>query len=372
MTVVFVPKETAVGETRVAATPETVAKLAGAGFTVKVEAGAGALAHFPDPAYGEAGAALAADAASCWSGADLVLKVAPPTLEEARRLRQGALLVSFLSPHDNATVLQAIAAAGASAFAMDLVPRVSRAQRMDALSSQANIAGYKAVLLAATQLGKYFPLLMTAAGTVKPARVLVFGAGVAGLQAIATARRLGAVVEATDIRASVKEQVESLGARFVDVGVPPPAEDQSGYAREASDEYRRRQAEVLARHVAAADVVITTAQVPGRRAPLLVSAEMLASMRPGSVIVDLAADQGGNCAGTVAGRTVVEHGVILIGAVNLAASVPVHASELYARNVLAVVTHLAPAGEVHVDLADEINAAAFAVRAGLPAPAGAA
>lgn len=368
MTVVFVPKETAEGETRVAATPETVTKLVQAGLTVTVQAGAGAGAYFADPAYGEAGAALVAEAQAGYRAADLVLKVAPPTTEEARAARAGSVWVGFLYPHRNVAALAALRGAGASAFAMDLVPRISRAQRMDALSSQANVAGYKAVLLAAAQLGRYFPLLMTAAGTVKPARVLVFGAGVAGLQAIATARRLGAVVEATDIRPSVKEQVESLGARFLEVDGAAPAEHKSGYAQEADVEYRRRQAELLLRHAAEADVLITTAQVPGKRAPLLVSADMVRALRSGSVIVDLAADAGGNCECTIPGKTVVHEGVSILGPLNLPATVPVHASELYARNVLAVVQHLAPQGRVRIDGDDEINAAAFAVRSGPTQP----
>lgn len=277
-------------------------------------------------------------------------------------MRRGAVLVALLAPHRNLDAVRALAAAGVSAFAMELVPRITKAQKMDALSSQANIAGYKAVLIAAGCLGKYFPLLMTAAGTVRPAKAVIFGAGVAGLQAIATARRLGAHVEATDIRPEVKEQVESLGARFIEV--EGGGSGGGGYAKEASEEYKQRQKEAVARKVADADVVITTALIPGRPAPRLLTDAMVRSMRPGSVIVDLAATEGGNVEGCVPGETVEVAGVTIVGATNLPATVAVHASELYSRNVLQVVEHLVKEGTLVLDMEDEINAASFAIHDG--------
>jgi len=364
MTLVFVPKETAPGETRVAVTPETVEKMAKRGLEIRIEAGAGAASGIMDAQYQEAGAEVTADGRGALGKAPVVLKVAPLSGEEIQALAEGALVVSFLFPARNLDGVAALAARKVTAFAMELVPRITKAQKMDALSSQANIAGYKAVIRAADTLGRYFPLLMTAAGTVKPARVFIFGAGVAGLQAIATARRLGAVVEATDIRPVVKEQVESLGARFVMVEPEGDAQDEGGYAKEASEEYRKKQAALVGKHVALADVVITTAQVPGRKAPVLMPAEMVATMKPGSVIVDLAADQGGNCALTQAGKAVVEHGVTILGPVNLPATVPFHASELYARNVLHVVEHLIPEKDVQLDFEDPITAGSIAVHAG--------
>ncbi|HEX9793499.1 MAG TPA: Re/Si-specific NAD(P)(+) transhydrogenase subunit alpha [Planctomycetota bacterium] len=358
-------RESGPHEARVAATPETVARMVQNGAAVRVQAGAGAGACFADADYAAAGATVMAESAAVLDGAQAVLKVAPPSPEEARALPRGCVLVAFLEPTRNLASVRALAEAQVSVFAMDLVPRITRAQKMDALSSQANVAGYKAVLLAAAQLPRYFPLLMTAAGTVKPAKVLVFGVGVAGLQAIATARRLGAVVEATDIRAETKEQVESLGARFLLVeGGQEGSDESGGYAKEASDDYRRRQAELVGKHLAEADVVITTAQVPGRQAPVLVTADMVRSMRAGSVIVDLAASQGGNCELTRAGETVVAHGVSILGPPNLPATVAANASELYSRNVLAAVTHLWPGQELVLDLLDEITDGSLAVHAG--------
>ena len=362
MTRILVPRERRPGETRVAATPETVERLCKLGLEVQVEAGAGQGAWLGDEDYRAAGASVAG--APDWEEADLVLAVEAPPAETCRRLKRGAVLVSFLRPTEELDIVEALRDAGASAFAMELIPRISRAQKMDALSSQANIAGYKAVLLAAVELPRYFPLLMTAAGTVKPARVVVFGAGVAGLQAIATAKRLGAVVEATDIRPETKEQVESLGGRFIEVeGAEAPASE-GGYAKEASEEYQRRQQEAVAGRVAEADVVITTAQVPGKRAPVLVPEAMVESMKPGAVIVDLAAAQGGNCALTECGRTVEHHGVRILGPENLPATVPVHASELYARNVLEVVRLLWKEEALGLDLEDEILDGALAVHQG--------
>lgn len=365
MTLIFIPKESSHGESRVAATPETVAKMVQGGFEVWVEKGAGEAAYLSDEDYASAGGKLASSFREGVSQAELLLKVASPSKDEIANLKRGTVLVSFLMPSRHLAAVQELATAGLTVFAMDLVPRITKAQKMDALSSQANIAGYKAVLLAATSLGKYFPLLMTAAGTVKPSKVVVFGAGVAGLQAIATARRLGAVVEATDIRSEVKEQVESLGARFIEVEKSAAeGEGQGGYAKQASEDYQRRQAQAVAEHVAAADVVITTAQVPGRKAPVLVTTEMVKSMQAGSVIVDLAADQGGNCELTQPGQVVTKEGVTLIGTTNLPSSVSKNASELYARNVLQVVRHLAADAKLNIDLEEEINHASIAIHKG--------
>jgi NAD(P) transhydrogenase subunit alpha len=331
----FVPKETRPGETRVAVSPETVKRLTKAGLAVVVEAGAGATAGMTDAEYEAAGATLG-DAGG-WASADLVLKVAAPTQAEAAQLRSGAILVSVIQPASEPELVEALRAGQVSALAMDLVPRITRAQAMDVLSSQATVAGYKAVLMGASELGKLCPLLMTAAGTVPPAKAVIFGAGVAGLQAIATAKRLGCKVEATDIRLAAKEQVESLGAKFIDVPGSEDMEDERGYAKEVTPEFLAKQREEVAKRVAEADLVITTAQVPGRKAPRLVSEEMLRSMRPGAVVVDLAVESGGNCAHSKPGEVVNFEGVKIVGAANLPATVPQHASELYARNVLNLV-----------------------------------
>jgi NAD(P) transhydrogenase subunit alpha len=359
MTTLFVAKESRAGEHRIAATPETVARYTKRGFTVLVQAGAGDGSSCADALYSEAGAEIVPDFASGCTKADVVLKVARPTVEEAAAIRKGSLLVSFLQAAQEPEPAKALLDAGVGSFAMELIPRTTLAQKMDALSSQANIAGYKAVLLAASALGRYFPLLMTAAGTVKPARVVIFGVGVAGLQAIATAKRLGALVEATDIRPEVKEQVESLGGKFIEVKPDEGTEEASVYAKEASEEYKKRQAEAVAESVAAADVVITTAQVPGARAPMLVPDSMIAGMKPGSVMVDLAVEQGGNIEGSAVGETVLKHGVQIIGTPNLPATVAVHASELYARNVQHVIDHIIPTKEndgleIRLDMEDEI------------------
>lgn len=332
MTTVFVPKETRAGETRLALSPETAKRLVQAKLELVVEPGAGVAAGFPDALLAAAGAR----AGTAWD-ADLVLKVQPPSEAEAGRLRSGAVLVSFLQPHRELALVARLRERNVTALAMELVPRISRAQPMDALSSQATVAGYKAVLLGATHLKKMCPLLMTAAGTVPPAKVVVFGAGVAGLMAIATARRLGCVVEATDVRMAAKEQVESLGGRFISVPGAADMEGAGGYAKEQSEEFLRRQREEVAKRVAEADLVITTAQIPGKKAPVLVSREMVRSMKPGAVIVDMAVESGGNCELSELDQVVVREGVTLVGIANLAASVPQHASELYAKNVLALV-----------------------------------
>ncbi len=357
---VAVPREIREGERRVALVPESCKKLVAAGVAVAVEAGAGETAFFPDGAFVEAGAATVAGAEALLGGADLVLKVGPPAFNErlgrheAEMLRPGAMLLATLVPSRHPDVLAALAARGVTAFAADLIPRITRAQAMDTLSSMANIAGYKAVLLAANHLPRYFPMLMTAAGTVLPARVFVIGAGVAGLQAAATAHRLGAVVEATDTRPVVKEQVESVGAKFVGVETGEEAQDASGYAKELSRDFYRRQAELIADRCAAADAVITTALIGGVKAPRLITAEMVAAMRPGSVIVDLAAEAGGNCELTRPGETVVVDGVTIVGPANPAADVPWHGSTLYSRNLVAFVMAFWKDGAFRLDLEDEI------------------
>jgi len=356
---IFVPRETQPGEQRVAATPETVKRLVKEGFAVEVAAGAGETASFADGDYQAAGATLASSAAgsAAWPPADLVLKVAPPTPDEARSLRADSLLISFLAPHKNLDAVQALAERRVSALAMELIPRITRAQPMDALSSQASIGGYKAVLVAAARLGKYFPLLMTAAGTIRPAKVVIMGAGVAGLQAIATAKRLGAQVEVSDVRAAVKEQVQSLGGKFIELPMQESGEGAGGYAREMGEDFLRKQREIVARHVAGADVVITTAQVPGKRAPVLLTRAMVEGMRRGAVIVDLAVDSGGtggNCELSQPDREVTHNGVHVLGFTNLPASMPEDASTLYARNVLALLLSIAKGGQVTLDLADDV------------------
>jgi H+-translocating NAD(P) transhydrogenase subunit alpha len=350
---VAVPKEQAPGETRVAAVPDTVAKLRAAGLEVGVQAGAGAHANLGDAAYAEAGAVVVPDLATLLSGAGVVLKVQAPSPEEVRMLRQGSLLISFLQPASQAAVVKALAAQGVTALSLELVPRISRAQSMDALSSQASLAGYKAVIMAAGRLGKFFPMLMTAAGTIPPARVLVLGAGVAGLQAIATARRLGAVVEAYDVRPAVKEEVQSLGATFIDLELEAKA-GEGGYAGEQSEDFLRRQRELLGERVAAADIVITTAAVPGRRAPVLVTAEMVRGMRAGSVIVDLAAESGGNVELTRPGELANVGGVWIDGTPNVAGTVPLHASLLFSRNVANLLLYLWKDGELNLNFEDEV------------------
>ena len=332
-----VTRERRAGETRVALTPDAVQKLVDQRLAVAVETGAGLAAAFPDAAYAAAGAEVAADLAATLSGADILLKVRAPVAEEIAALKRGAIVVGLLDPFREREAMAALAAAGANAFAMELVPRITRAQVMDALSSQANLAGYRAVIEAAAAYGRAFPMMMTAAGTVAPAKVFVMGAGVAGLQAIATARRLGAVVTATDVRPAVKEQVESLGAKFVAVEDEEfkAAETAAGYAKEMSAEYRAKQAALVAEHIKKQDIVITTALIPGRPAPRLVSAGQVASMRPGSVIVDLAVEQGGNVEGAKAGETVEAGGVRILGIANLPGRIAADASSLYARNLAA-------------------------------------
>ena len=347
-----VSRETAAGERRVALVPDAAARLAGEGVEVLVEAGAGAQASFPDPAYADAGARVV-EADQLYDEADLVARVQRPSLDEVDRLRAGTALVGLLQPLVNPELVQGLAERGVTSFSIDAIPRITRAQPMDALSSQATVAGYKAALLAAASLPKFFPMLTTAAGTIAPARVLVLGAGVAGLQAIATCRRLGAVVAGYDVRPVVKEQVESLGATFLELDVEG-VEGVGGYAVALAEDEQTRQRELMALHVAESDAVIATALVPGKPAPLLVTAEAVRRMRPGSVIVDLAAEMGGNCEVTEPGGTVVHGGVTVIGETNLPSTMPLHASQMYSRNVSSFLTLLVREGELVVDFEDEI------------------
>ncbi len=368
-----VPKETAEGERRVALVPEVVKKLVGDGHEVLVERGAGDGALIPDSAYEEAGAELADAAATL--ACQLVAKVAPPSEAETAQLGSGTVLIAFLAPLTNGPGISAIARTGATSFALEAVPRISRAQSMDALSSQANIAGYRAALIGAMELGRYYPMLMTAAGTIRPATVLVLGAGVAGLQAIATARRLGAVVQGFDVRAAVKEQVESLGAKFLEFDLGGDLEGSGGYAKELSAEQQARQQELMAEAIGKVDVVITTALVPGRRAPILVTKEAVEKMKPGSVIVDLAGEQGGNCELSQPGETVIEHGVKILAPLNVPSTLAEHASQLYAKNIQALLGLMIGAptdgpdgrrvvGQLQLDFDDAVIAGACITRDG--------
>jgi H+-translocating NAD(P) transhydrogenase subunit alpha len=355
-----VPKETAAGERRVALVPEVVRKLTAKDHEVVVEAGAAAGALLPDEQFTEAGATIG----DPWR-ADVVVKVAPPSAEEVGKLGRGATLIGFLEPLTNPEGVQALAGGGVTAIAMEAIPRISRAQSMDALSSQANIGGYRAVLVAGTLLQRFYPMLMTAAGTIPPAKVLVLGAGVAGLQAVATARRLGAVVEAFDVRSAVKEQIESLGAKFVELDMGFDAEAEGGYARQLTDEEQEKQRRLLADEIERQDVVITTALVPGRPAPLLVTADAVRRMKPGSVIVDLAGAAGGNCELTEPGETVVKEDVTIASALNLPSDMAEHASMLYARNIQSLLDLLSDDdGNLHLDFEDEIVKGATVTRDG--------
>jgi NAD(P) transhydrogenase subunit alpha len=358
-----VPKESSAGETRVATVPEVVKKLSAAGVDVVVEPGAGEAAHISDSAFEEAGATVTADAG--FSG-DVVVKVAPPSSAEIGKLGRDSVLIGFLQPLTNGDTAKALASAGVTSFAMEAIPRITRAQAMDALSSQATIGGYRAALIAAEELPRFLPMLTTAAGTIRPAKFLVLGAGVAGLQAIATSRRLGAVVSAFDVRSAVEEQIQSLGAKFVklDIGLED-AEDAGGYARALTDEEQQRQREALADVIAQHDGVISTAAVPGRRAPLLIIEDAVKRMKPGSVIVDLAAETGGNCELTEAGETVIRHDVKIVGAVNLPATMPDHASQLYAKNIENLVNLMTgDEGALTLDFEDDIIKGACITREG--------
>jgi NAD(P) transhydrogenase subunit alpha len=364
-----VPKETAGGEHRVALVPEVVSKLKAKGLDVVVQSGAGNDALVPDSAFAEAGASVTGDAGEIWSS-EIVVTIAPPEPEQIRSLGDGSILIGFLAPLSSALSTRALSEAGATAFAMEAIPRISRAQSMDALSSQANVGGYKAALLGAEEMGRFYPMLMTAAGTIPPAKVLVLGVGVAGLQALATAKRLGARTTGYDVRPEVAEQVQSLGAQWLELGLE--ASGEGGYARELTDEERARQQQALTDAIKGFDVVITTALVPGRPAPRLVTAEAVEGMKPGSVIIDMAGETGGNCELTEPGQTVVRHDVKIVSPLNLPASMPEHSSQLFARNVLALLElMIGDDGELKLDFDDEIIAGACIVRDGEIVNAGA-
>jgi NAD(P) transhydrogenase subunit alpha len=356
---IAVPREIVPGETRVALTPDVVPQLISSGNDVTVERGAGDAAGFLDDAYAKAGATIIEDRARLYAGAELIAKIQRPAktgdVDELSLIKQGAVLIGLLQPAGDPEFFRRAAEQGVTTLSMELVPRTTRAQMMDALSSQSTVAGYKAVLIAANALQKFFPMLMTAAGTVRPARVLVIGAGVAGLQAIATARRIGAVVEAFDTRPVVKEQVQSLGATFVELGVGhDAAQDAGGYAKELSEEHIKREKELIHQRAVQADVIITTALIPGKRAPVLVTADTVAAMRPGSVIVDLAGEQGGNCELTVPGETVERNRVTIIAPLHIASDLAFHASQMYAKNVAALIALLAPKGKLELNMEDDI------------------
>ena len=356
--------ETLPGEDRVALIPAAVSKLEQLGCEVTVVSGAGVPSHFSNEEYREAGATIAPDAGAALQGAGVVLKVQAPTDEEVAALPEGVVLISLLSPHTQPELIGRLADAKVSAFALELIPRITRAQSMDVLSSQATVAGYKAVLTGADELAKFLPMFMTAAGTIRPGKVLILGAGVAGLQAIATARRLGAKVEAFDVRPAVKEQIESLGATFLETEEEVTGEGEGGYAKELSEEQHQRELELIAAHIVDTDLVITTAQIPGRPAPRLITEEMVDSMHPGSVIVDLAATSGGNCAVTREGETVVRNGVKVMGPANLPAEIPTHASQMFSKNVEALLKELRAEGEMSLDFEDEIVAGACVTHGG--------
>jgi NAD(P) transhydrogenase subunit alpha len=357
-----VPKETAAGEHRVALVPEVVSKLKAKGLDVAVQSGAGEAALLPDRSFADAGAHVTGDVGEVWRS-DAVVTISPPDAQQIRSLGQGSILIGFLAPLTSPLTTRALAEAGATAFAMEAIPRISRAQSMDALSSQSNVAGYRAALLGAQELGRFYPMLMTAAGTIPPAKVLVLGVGVAGLQALATAKRLGARTTGYDVRPEVAEQVSSLGAQWLDLGLE--ASGEGGYARELTDEERARQQQALTDAIKGFDVVITTALVPGRPAPRLVTEEAVEGMKPGSVIVDLAGEAGGNCELTEPGQTVVRHDVKIVAPLNLPATMAEHASQLFARNVLALLELIVGEdGTLHLDFEDEIIAGACVVREG--------
>jgi|TARA_B110000116_G_scaffold250500_1_gene244906 NAD(P) transhydrogenase subunit alpha len=346
--------ETVVGENRVALIPSSVPKLVKLGYKISVVAGAGSKSHYQDSEYEQVGATICPDLASATNGASIILKVQPPTDQEIASLPKNSVLISLLLPLNNPDLIKSLADASITALSLELIPRITRAQSMDVLSSQATVAGYKAVLTGSNELGKFLPMFMTAAGTIRPGKVLILGAGVAGLQAIATARRLGAKVEAFDVRPAVKEQIESLGATFLEMEEEVSGEGEGGYAKELSEDQHLKELELIATHVSDADLVITTAQIPGKPAPELITEAMVKSMKPGSVIVDLAASTGGNCRLTEEGETVLLHGVKLIGPANLPSEVPVHASQMFSKNVETLLKELVKEGELSLDFSDEV------------------
>ena len=358
--IVAVLKETTSGENRVAATPKTVKELIKNGLTVRVQSGAGESSYYSDQDYIDGGAVVTPDASSTLNGSDIIIKVAPATLEEMNSIPDGSIYISLLQTARELDLVNKLSDKKVTGFSMHLIPRTSLAQSMDALSSQANVSGYKSVLIGASHLSVYMPLLMTAAGTIPPAKVLILGAGVAGLQAIATAKRLGSQVEAFDVRPEVKEQVESLGAKFVEVeNQDEEGIGEGGYAKETSDDYKRRQQELIKKHISKSDLVITTALIPGRPAPLLIPTDMVNGMNPGSVIIDLAAENGGNCELTKSGEIVNHNGVIIDGQLNLPSTMSTHASQLYAKNISTFVTYIVNEGQLNLDLDDEIISGAM-------------
>lgn len=361
--ILAVPKEKKARENRVALTPEVVKELVGKGFSVLVERGAGERSYLADSLYEAAGARMG-DSQAVFSEADVLLAVNAPTSDDIARMKKGAVLISFLFAATAPETVSALESAGISAFSMDAVPRISRAQKMDALSSQSNLAGYKTVLMAANALGKIFPMLMTAAGTVKPAKVVIMGAGVAGLQAIATAKRLGAIVEVSDIRPETKEQVQSLGGYFIELKGDDSMKTEGGYVKEVSEDFLRKQQELVGKHVAEADIVITTALIPGKKAPRLITEAMVKSMKAGSVIVDMAVEQGGNCEISELNQTVVKHGVTLIGESNLPSLLPLNASQLYAKNISTFLYHLADKDAFRWEMEEEITKGSLIVHQG--------
>jgi H+-translocating NAD(P) transhydrogenase subunit alpha len=358
-----VPKETKFKENRVALTPDVVKGLVKKGFEIFIENNAGVNSFYADEAYSAAGAAIV-DNNRCYAEADVVLKVNAPQPDEISKMKQGSVLISFMFAATNPQLVEACSKAGISAFSMDAVPRISRAQKMDALSSQANLAGYKAVILAADTLGKIFPMMTTAAGTIKPSKVVIFGAGVAGLQAIATAKRLGAVVEVSDIRPETKEQVQSLGGKFIEMKGDDSVKMEGGYVKGVSEEFLKKQQELVGKHVKEADIVITTALIPGKKAPLLVTEEMVKSMRFGSVIVDMAVEQGGNVVGSELNKNVVKNGVTIIGEGNIPSLLPLNASDLYAKNIETLLLHLADKDKFKWEMTEDITKGSLIVHNG--------
>ncbi|MCX6275927.1 MAG: Re/Si-specific NAD(P)(+) transhydrogenase subunit alpha [Bacteroidetes bacterium] len=359
-----VPKETKERERRVALVPESVKVLIKAGFEVLIQSNAGLSSYFDDASYTDAGAQIIADNKSLYAAADILLKVNAPSPEEISWMKPDAVLISFLFAATSPQVVEACVKQGISAFSMDAIPRISRAQKMDVLSSQANLAGYKAVIIGAAALGKIFPLLMTAAGTIKPSKVLIMGAGVAGLQAIATAKRLGAIVEVSDIRPETKEQVESLGGKFITVEGDSSIKLEGGYVKGVSEEFLKKQQEVITKHVSEADLVITTALIPGKKAPVLITEDMVKKMKRGSVIVDMAVEQGGNCPLSEMNKTVEKNGVIIIGESNIPSLLPLNASELYAKNIITFLTHLATKDGFKWEMEEEITKGSLIVHKG--------
>jgi H+-translocating NAD(P) transhydrogenase subunit alpha len=364
--IIGVPKETKFKENRVALTPEVIKDIIKKGFEVQVEAGAGLNSFYSDEGYTAAGARIVS-ASAVYTASDVVMKVNPPEPSEIASMKKEAILISFMWAHSNPAIVEACVSAGITAFSLDAVPRISRAQKMDALSSQANLGGYKAVILAADTIGKILPMMTTAAGTIRPCKVMIFGAGVAGLQAIATAKRLGAVVEVTDIRPETKEQVQSLGGKFIEVAADDSIRTEGGYVKSVSEDFLKKQQELVSKHVKDADIVITTALIPGRKAPLLVTEEMVKSMRFGSVIVDMAVEQGGNVAGSELNKTVAKHGVTIIGEGNLPSLLPMNASALYAKNIQTLLYHLADKDGFKWELSEEITKGSLVVHKGVKA-----